>query len=230
MNHEKTIDRSAVAAVLAATVPFIGAPHVELEALAAAAHLRRYGAGVQIFNEGERSPATWVVVTGRVRILTFLAASRTFQIEVFGPRQLFGVCCRVGGASDRYQCTAVADGTTTAIRLPDAVFFSLFRRSADVARASCELCARRLRGMRHAVRDARLGVRPRLAKVLLGLRAAEGDDIRATRHALAAWVGAAPETVFRALADLRARGIVVTGRGTVRVLDWRALAAESGAE
>lgn len=216
--------------MLARTVPFTDAPPGELEPLAASAQLRRYASGAQIFIEGERSPATWVVVSGRVRILTFLAASRTFQIEVFGPRQLFGVCCRIGGASDRYQCTAIAEGPTTAVRLPDAAFFSLFRRSADVARASCELCARRLRGMRRSVRDARLGVRPRLAKVLLGLRTTEGDEVRATRHALAAWVGAAPETVFRALADLRARGIVVTGRGTVRILDWRALAAESGGD
>lgn len=226
MTRENTADRRVIADVLARAAPFSEAPPGDLEPLLTSAQLLRYASGAQIFLEGERSPATWVVASGRVRILTFLAASRTFQIEMFGPRQLFGVCCRIGGVSDRYLCTAVAAGDAAVVRLPDAVFLSLLRRSAGVARASCELCARRLNGMRRSVRDARLSVRPRLAKVLLNLRSAQGDEVRATRHALAAWVGAAPETVFRELADMRARGVLSTGRGTVRILDWRALAAE----
>lgn len=218
-------EKKETAAFLARMEPFKGATPAEVEFLAVSARLKSFASGAPLFQEGERPAATWVVRGGRVRILTFLAASRTFQLERFGPGQLFGVCCRFGGA-DRYQCTAVADGPVSALRLPDAAFFSVFQRSPAVARDACRLCSRRLRGMRAAVGDARRGVRPRLAGILLGLRAAEGDEVRATRHALAAWLGAAPETVFRALASLRRRGVISTGRGTVRVLDAAALAAE----
>jgi|GEM_PF-2554252 len=219
-----------IADFLSRTAPFAGASRGDLESLAASARLNRYAPGAQIFLEGERSPATWIVHSGRVRILSFLAAARTFQIERFGPRQLFGICCRLGGGADRYQCTAVAEGPAAVLRLPDSAFLSVYHRSPSVARAACELCARRLRGMRAIVGDARRGVRPRLAKILLGLSETEGAEVRVTRHALATWVGSAPETVFRVLAGLRRRRIVRTGRGTIRVLDAKALAAECAGE
>ncbi|MDE2490159.1 MAG: Crp/Fnr family transcriptional regulator [Elusimicrobia bacterium] len=224
MTHETR----EILGLLERTQPFLGASAAERETLAAAARLVRGCDGSPFFLEGERPAAAWIVLSGRVRILSFVNASRTFQIERFGPRQLFGICCRLGGGGDRYACTAIAEGETLAVRLPDAAFYPLYRRSEAVARATCELCARRLRGMRRLV-SARRSVRQRLAQVLLGLREGGGDEVRATRHALSTWVGAAPETVFRALAHLRRRGIVSTGRGIVRVLDVAALEAEGRA-
>jgi CRP/FNR family transcriptional regulator len=216
--------------LLARTAPFSSASASDLAALAGSASLHRFPAGAQVFLEGERSPAAWVTLSGRVRILNFASGSRTFQVERFGPRQLFGICCRVGGGADRYPCTAVAETELAAVRVPDAAFHSTYRRSGAFARASCEVCSARLRGMRRQAAFGRRAVRPRVAQVLLGLRETGGDEVRATRHALAEWVGAAPETVFRALADLRRRGVVETGRGTVRVLDAAALARECEAE
>jgi len=110
-----------IADFLSRTAPFAGASRGDLESLAASARLNRYAPGAQIFLEGERSPATWIVHSGRVRILSFLAAARTFQIERFGPRQLFGICCRLGGGADRYQCTAVAEGPAAVLRLPEGL-------------------------------------------------------------------------------------------------------------
>lgn len=223
-------EKAEISAVLSRTAPFSSASDADRETLAAAASLHRFPAGTTIFLEGERSPAAWVVHSGRVRILSYMNAGRTFQIERFGPRQLFGICCRVGGGVDRYQCTAAAETELTAVRIPDAAFHSVYRRSPAVVAATCDLCVRRLRAMRRLVGVARRGVRQRVAEVLLALRASGGDEVRATRHALATWVGAAPETVFRVLADLRRRGVVSTGRGVVRVLDGAALARETEPE
>lgn len=226
MAHDKTL----ILATLAESEPFASASAAERETLAAAASLFRYPAGATVFLEGERSPAAWVVRSGRVRILNFLNASRTFQVERLGPRQLFGVCCRVGGGVDRYLCTAVAEGDLEAVRVPDAAFHSLYRQSPAAARATCELCVSRLRVMRRAAKGQRRGALARLAQVLLGLRQTGGDEIRATRHALAGWVGSTPETVFRSLRTLRKRKVVATGRGVVRVLDAAALARAADGE
>ena len=127
-------------------------------------------------------------------------------------------------------CTAAAETDVRAVRVPDAAFHSVFRRSPAMASATCELCVRRLRLMRSLVGGARRGVRLRVAEVLLSLRDSGGDEVRATRHALATWVGSAPETVFRVLAELRGRGILTTGRGVVRILDAAALAREAAGE
>ncbi len=226
---EKASRREAAEA-LAAAFPFSVLAESEISALAATAQIRDYEAGAQIFLEGERSAAAWVLAGGRVRILTFVAHSRMFQIERLGPRQIFGICCRIAGAVDRYQCSAIAETNARAVRVPDSAFFSAFQRSPAFSRASCELCARRLGSLRRSIRDARLGVRARLARRLFELRAAGSDNIAATRHAMAAWVGAAPETVFRALAHWRRRGVLTTGRGTIRVRDWNALSAEARGE
>ena len=223
-------DKREIVKILARSAPFYSATASELEALAGASSLRRYAAGASVYLEGERAAAAWVAASGQVRVLGFLTPARTFQLERFGPGQLFGICCRVGGGFDRYLCTAVAEGELTAVRIPDAAFHSVYRRSAAVARATCEICARRLRGMRRLAGGGRRSARQRLAQVLLGLRETGGDEISATRHSLAMWVGAAPETVFRALANMRRKGIVKTGWGTVSVLDAAALAREAEGE
>lgn len=222
----KTIvnDRDAIKAVLKRTPPFSRASSGQLEALAGASSLGRFPAGTTLFLEGERSPAAWVARSGRVRILTRLGVQRTFQIERFGPRQLFGVCCRVGGGVDRYLCTAVAESDVVVVRIPDTEFHRAYRSSPAMVAATCETCVSRLRGMRRRVSVARRGVRQRVAEALLALRSGGGSEVRATRHALAAWVDTAPETVFRVLGALRRKGVVSTGRGTVRILNAAALA------
>lgn len=223
-------EKREIADLLARSAPFSSASASDLRTLTASASLHRYPAGGHVFLEGERSPAAWVVSTGRVRILNFVSAARTFQLERLGPRQLFGICCRAGGGVDRYLCTAIAETELSAVRIPDAAFHSVYRRSGEMARAACELCSARLRVMRGQVAFGRTSVRRRVARVLLGLRETGGDEVKATRHALAMWVGAAPETVFRALADMRRRGLVKTGRGKVLILDAAALAREGEAE
>lgn len=223
-------EKREIADLLARSAPFSSASASDLRGLAASASLHAFPAGATVFHEGERSPAAWVVLEGRVRILNFVNTARTFQLERLGPRQLFGICCRAGGGVDRYLCTAVAETDLRAVRVPDAAFHSVYRRSGEVARAACELCAARLRTMRVQVAFGRTSVKRRLARVLLGLRETGGDEVQATRHALAMWVGAAPETVFRALADMRRRGLVRTGRGKVLLLDAAALAREGEAE
>jgi CRP-like cAMP-binding protein len=223
-------EKREIADLLARSAPFSGASATDLRGLAASASLHAFPEGASVFLEGERSPAAWVVSAGRVRILNFISAARTFQLESLGPGQLFGVCCRLGGGADRYLCTAVAETDLRAVRVPDAAFFSAYRRSGEVARAACEVCAGRLRAMRTQAAVGRTSVRRRVARVLLGLRETGGDEVKATRHALAMWVGAAPETVFRALAGMRRRGLVETGRGKILIRDAAGLAREGEAE
>jgi CRP-like cAMP-binding protein len=223
-------EQDAITAALSRTAPFSRASRAERAALAEVSTLHSFPAGATVFLEGARDPAAWAVRSGRVRIMSRLSAGRTFQIERFGPGQLFGVCCRVGGGIHRYLCTATAESDLTAVRIPDEAFHAVYRRSPQLAAATCELCAGRLRSMRRRVSVARRHVSQRVAEALLALRTGDGSEVRATRHALAAWVDTAPETVFRVLAGLRRRGIVSTGRGTVRILDAAGLARAAAGE
>lgn len=190
--------------------------------MAAGCSLYRFAPKAQVFAEGDRATAGWMILSGRVRILVFVDGARTLQAELLGPGEMFGLYCRLASRIP-YPCTAVADGPLTAVRIPDGAFEALARRSQGVARCALERCAGRMRLILGLVRFGRESVRARIIETLLSLRARFGDEIPATRHELAAWVGASQETVFRGLAELRAQSILRTERGRVIILDAKKL-------
>lgn len=220
-------DQSQITAILARTPPFTGASEADLKALAGACSLHRFAPKAVVFSEGDRATAGWLIVEGRVRILIFAGGTRTLQAESLGPGQLFGVYCRLGSRAP-HTCTAVAEGELVAIRVPDRAFEALAHRSLAVSRCTAEQCAERIRAIRDLVRFGRESVNDRIVSTLLTLRERFGDDIPATRHELATWVGASQETVFRGLAVLRAKKILRTERGRVRILDAKKLLQASG--
>ena len=215
-------DQSRIAAVLARTSPFTGASEADIAALSGACSLHKFPAKANVFTEGDRATAGWLILTGRVRILIFAGGTRTLQAESLGPGELFGLYCRLGSRAP-YTCTAVAEGPLTAVRIPDRAFDALSRRSLTVSRCTTERCAERIRAIRNLVRFGRESVHDRIVSTLLSLPARFGDDIPATRHEMATWVGASQETVFRSLAGLRTQGIVRTERGRIRILDAKKL-------
>lgn len=223
MGHELSTDQKQIASLLAKTPPFSGASEADIAALAAACSLHRFASKAQVFTEGDRATAGWLIVEGRVRILIFAGGTRTLQAESLGPGELFGIYCRLGSRSP-HTCTAVAEGELTAVRIPDRAFEALSHRSLSVATCTAERCAERIRLIRNLVRFGRESVHSRVVSTLLSLRERFGDEIPATRHELATWVGASQETVFRELAVLRAQKILRTERGRVVILDAKKLA------
>ena len=215
-------DHLNIAAVLARTPPFSGASEADIKALAAACSVHRFAPKAAVFSDGDRAAAGWLIVEGRVRILIFAGGTRTLQAEALGPGDLFGLYCRLGSRSP-YTCTAVAEGALVAVRVPDRAFEALSHRSLAVSRCTAERCAERIRQIRNLVRFGRESVNDRIVSTLLTLRARFGDEIPATRHELATWVGASQETVFRGLAVLRAKRILRTERGRVVILDAKKL-------
>lgn len=220
-------DQTQIAALLARTPPFTGATEADIKALAAACSLHRFEPKAVVFSEGDRAVAGWLIVEGRVRILIFAGGTRTLQAEALGPGQLFGVYCRLGSRAP-HTCTAVAEGELVAVRIPDRAFEALAHRSLAVSRCTAEQCAERIRAIRDLVRFGRESVNDRIVTTLITLRERFGDSIPATRHELATWVGASQETVFRGLAVLRAKKILRTERGRIRILDAKKLLQASG--
>lgn len=219
-------DQNNIAAILVRTPPFTGASEADIAALAAACSLHKFAPKAQVFTEGDRATAGWLIVSGRVRILIFAGGTRTLQAESLGPGELFGLYCRLGSRSP-HTCTAVAEGALTAVRIPDRAFEALSHRSLSVSTCTAERCAERIRLIRNLVRFGRESVHARIVATLISLRARFGDEIPATRHELATWVGASQETVFRGLAVLRAQRILRTGRGRIFILDAKKLTRAS---
>lgn len=222
MRHSLSTDQAQIAALLAKTPPFSGAPEADIAALAAACSLQRFAHKAVVFSEGDRATAGWLIREGRVKILIFAGGTRTLQAESLGPGEIFGLYCRLGSRSP-HTCTAVAEGELVAVRIPDRAFEALAHRSLAVSRCTAERCAERIRAIRTLVRFGRESVHERIVSTLLRMRERHGDVIPATRHELATWVGASQETVFRGLAVLRAKRILRTERGKILILDAKKL-------
>ncbi len=214
-----------ISELLAGAQPFSGLPAQERESLARSFSLHRFGRGEIVFSEGDAAGCSWLVHSGRVRIVSYLSRSRLMQVELLGRGDLFGLFCRLGGERRTYPCTAMAEAETRAVRIQDEAFDRLFARYPPLAREACALCAKRLRSMQRLVCFGRESARQRVGELLLRFHRSSGSRIPATRQALAVQAGTALETVFRVLAFFRRRGWIATERGAIWMRNASALAA-----
>lgn len=210
---------------LAAAPPFASLPAAEREALARSLHRRSFQPREVVFSEGDRAAHSWLVCSGRVRIVVQSSGARLMQLEILEQGQIFGLFCRLGGERGVYRCTAIADGPVTALRVPDSVFDELLRRYPVLGREAGLLCAARLSVMQMLACLGRETAEFRVAEVLHRAFIGQGAKVRLTRQDIAVRIGTTVETVFRVLAGLRRHGWINTARGSILIKDPAAIAA-----
>lgn len=191
--------------------------------------------GSSLCREGDDDDDVFLIEDGRVRIVVSPPNGRELILSVRTPGQLVGELA----AFDELprSATLIADEETTVVRIPAATF-----RAAVDARPT--LAAHVIRALAHKLRtaDERIIARvaddvpTRLAARLVALGEAHAEhgehagtdvaiEIAARQSDLASWVGSSREAVARVLGDLRRRGLVRTGRGTVAIVDLDGLRA-----
>jgi CRP/FNR family transcriptional regulator, cyclic AMP receptor protein len=203
-------------------------------ALLGAGQLRRYPRNARVFCEGDRSDFVVVILEGRVKVVVTTAEGGESVLGVRGPGALVGELAAFD-AGHRV-ATAVALEPLH-VRLLHADEFRAF--VARHPEAAVELITMLIGRLREADRRrAEFGnydTQSRLARLLGDLavdQAAGGASgpvqVRLSQDEIAGLIGASRESVARALAVLRARGAVTTGRRTITVLDVNALTAFAG--
>lgn len=188
---------------------------------AARAHLaercvtRKVPAGHVLFTAGEECRGLYMIETGRVRIYRASPEGREQVLHVEGPgRTVAELPLFDGGA---YPASAVTIEESRLVFLPRAAFEALYRSQPDVAHAIIRALGRRLR---HLVRLTETlafrDVAARLALLLVGYAERSGTvtadgttiDLQRTQEELALEIGAARESVSRAMKQLRRKGLV----------------------
>ena len=172
-----------------------------------------------------------LVLTGLFRAYVVAPRGRTMTIRYCRPGALMGtgtvfnedrvargaVSAVVNSQVLALQPARVRDAARTDIRVTLAL---LRETSARVAEYINELQA-----------SGTASVRQRLARHLLDLASEQQRDgrlkVRVSQEALASAVGTVREIVARVLADMRAEGLVSTGRGVVELLDPARIDAET---
>jgi len=176
---------------------------------------RNVGAGHVLFITGDECRGLYIIETGRVRIYRTNSEGREQVLHVEGPGRPVAELPLFDGGP--YPASAVALEETRLIFLPRADFESLYRTNPDIAQAIIRALGRRLRHLVHVTETlAFRDVAARLALLLVGYAERTGRDtpdgieltLDRTQEELAIEIGAARESVSRAMKQLRRKGLV----------------------
>jgi CRP-like cAMP-binding protein len=198
---------------------------------------RRFRANAFVLMEGDPSDHVHVLVSGWVRVSTIVEDGREVLFGLRGPGEVLGDLAAINGWARTASCRAIEPCTT--VQLTGAQFLAVLRTRPEIAIATLKTVAVRLRAAESArIDSAAFDVSRRVAVVLVrlaeehGRRVPEGVVIEAalSQADIAAQIGAARRTVARALAMLRQRGIVETGRRRILIRQLRVLRALARSE
>lgn len=207
-------DRAAIAGIPL----FDGLPADAVAAFTADARPMRCEARTLLFSRGDRADGFYLLLAGRVRLFVLTAEGRESVIETVEPGQSFAEAAMFGTCTA--PVNAEAEAGSRLIRVPARPILARVDTDPATARAMMDSLAR---WQRHLI--GRVGgfkaraPGQRLAVELLSLTdVAEGAAtvrLETTKAGLAAHIGITPESLSRAMARLRAFGVVCKGRQIV---------------
>ena len=177
---------------------------------------RKVGAGHVLFTTGEECRGLYIIEAGRVRIYRTNPEGREQVLHIEGPGRPVAELPLFDGGP--YPASAVTLEETRLVFLPRADFEYLYRTHPDIAQAIIRALGRRLRHLVHVTETlAFRDVAARLALLLVGYAERSGrhtpDGIELTldrtQEELALEIGAARESVSRAMKQLRRKGLIL---------------------
>ena len=208
---------------LAGIEPFRRLSSSERAHVAGVSREKRYAKGETIFRAGEPSEAVWVVKTGRVHLMKFMAGGKASTTCVMTPGETF--CCLPALDQKAYPTDAIAAQESVVVRIPTAAFHEAMQRSPGFAQQTLCLFCDRLRQVEDRSCMTYDSVERRLAKALLMLSKKFGQTIPLTKHELAELANTTQETTIRVLSQLSRQRIIRSSRGNTTILRPEKLSA-----
>jgi CRP-like cAMP-binding protein len=207
---------------------FRGLPPKTIERVAALATRRTYDEDEIIFMRGDPGDSLLGVVTGRVRISASRAGGKEVFLNIMEPGDAFGEIALLDGSPRTAGATAMA--RTELMILQRDAFMGLLRSEPQLAEHLIQLLCKRVRWTAEQMEDsALLTVPAKLAKRLLSLASVhgrtspEGAKLSITQEELAQFHGLSRQIVNQHLQAWRAKDWIALGRGSITLLDPKAL-------
>lgn len=193
----------------------------EKRELLAAGIVRPVATETRIYTEGRRSTKIAILLTAHAEVVTRSSKGERW-LASREPGDILGELSLLDGRPHSATVRVVRPGRVALVSHEE--FDRVMRRHEGVRYALLRVLAHRLRSA-DAIRGSVHG--PTLMRVarLLGRSFGDGGG-RPVRyqHEIAEVLGVSRSSVVRALSELRSRGLVVTGHGTVEVVDPDGLA------
>ena len=172
---------------------------------------RTFAADEILIREGDPADFLHVIVSGWVRVSTVLPDGRELVYALRGPGDVLGELAALHGWDRTASVRSLKP--ITAVQLTAAQFQACLRSRPEIGIGLIKTLAVRLRESELArVGTVSLDVSHRVARHLAGLMAERGAAIEFTQEEIANQLGASRRAVARAMAMLRERGVITTGR------------------
>jgi CRP-like cAMP-binding protein len=203
----------------------------EMEAFAAAAPMKQYGAGSMIYSPHQPMETLFILKGGRVRIFRISADGRALTTAIITPGTIFGEMVIVGQQMHDSFAEAMDDVAVCVLSKSD-VQQRLLADPRIAARIS-ETLGRRLAQIEQRLSDAVFkSVPERIAGTLVVMAGsrplARSSQVHLTHEQLAALAGTSRETTTKVLGELADEGLITLGRGRITILDAVRLAELGG--
>jgi len=197
----------------------------QAEVLGSAVVKRRFKRGDALVEQGQKSDALCILLTGRARVVSSDARGREVILATLGPGDYLGEMSIID--NNPHSATVRAEVQTDVLLLGRIEFTRCLADNAPMAMAVMRGLVKRLRHADRKIESlALLDVYGRVAHALLEMAepGAEGQNVvqgKISRQDLAKMVGASREMVSRVMKDLEERGLIETLDGGATVLKDR---------
>jgi CRP/FNR family cyclic AMP-dependent transcriptional regulator len=199
----------------------------QLTQLANAVTKRRVKRGELIVEQGKKSHALFVILSGRARVVITDRRAKEVILAVLGPGDYIGEMSLIDGKS--HSANVQAEVQTDLLVLEHAEFTQCLAENHATANSVIKGLASRLRKADETISSlALMDVYGRVAKVLVGVaKPGAANQLlikdKLTRQDIAKMVGASREMVSRVMRDFEAQGFVKTHEdGTMELTERRA--------
>lgn len=199
---------------------------------------RRYKQGVAIIRQGDPT-AVHVIVHGWVKVVSARLSGHEQTVAIRGPGELIGHYEAVLGPLWPADASVVTVEPTTTVSVAADRFLEFMLAHPHACLAVLRTLVTEVVDADHLrVDSALVGGGQRLAALLVGLASRHGHEtpdgieiaIALSQDEIAGLIGASRDTVIRALASMRSRGLVKTGRRSMTICDLEALRADAASE
>lgn len=186
----------------------------QADAVAGAVVKSRFKRGEAIVEQGKKSDALSIILTGRARVVTTDARGREVILATMHPGDYVGEMSLID--NEPHSATVRAEIQTDALVLGRLEFARCLPENSSMAYAIMKGLVQRLRHADRKIESlALMDVYGRVARALLEFAVvdAQGDAVirdKVSRQDLAKMVGASREMVSRVMKDLEERGFIET--------------------
>ena len=207
--------------IIAKSLLFNGLGGKEIDRVGQIALEKHFSKGQSIFLEGEDGNGFYIVSKGLVKIYKISIDGKEQILHIMGPGEPFGEVPVFSG--QRFPANAETLTESDILFFPRRAFVDLIARNPSLAMNMLAVLSGRLRRFTTQIENLTLREVPaRLAAYLIYLADQQGKQESLTldisKGQLASLLGTVPETLSRALAHMKSRGVIEVKGGEIRLL------------